>query len=324
MQRVTARAHANIALVKYWGKRDTTLNLPAVGSLSLTLEALSTTTTVAFCPDFERDRIVFEGEGATHTPRIVAFLDRVRRLAGLKMPAEVTTANNFPTGAGLASSASGFAALALAATRAAGLDLEGSALSRLAREGSGSAARSIFGGVVAMHAGDQDDGRDAVAEPVLSPGAWPLAVVIAVTAAGPKAVGSTAGMNRTRDTSPFYPAWVASHADDLDEARRAIAARDLTALGAVTEHSCFKMHGLMLSARPPLLYWNPLTVALVQKVATLRQEGLEAYCTIDAGPQVKVLCRADAAAEIEAILGAEPGVVRVLSSRLGPGAHVVP
>ncbi|HZL21268.1 MAG TPA: diphosphomevalonate decarboxylase [Polyangia bacterium] len=330
MTAATATAGTNIALVKYWGKRDEALNLPATGSLSLTLDRMGTRTRVAFDDgDGSSDRVTLDGAPADSQValRVSAFLDRVRARAGISAHATVVTANSVPTASGLASSASGFAALALAATRAAGLDLPPAQLSELARLGSGSAARSIFGGFVEMDRGTRADGADAVAHPLATAGdpTWDVRLVVAITAAGAKALGSTAAMKRTAQTSPFYPAWVAGVDGDLVAARAAIAGRDLPALGAVAERSALRMHASALAADPAILYWNPATVAAIARVRALREEPspIAAFFTIDAGPHVKVLCAAADADRVAAALTAVPGVLRTLVASPGPGARLV-
>jgi diphosphomevalonate decarboxylase len=317
-----ARAHSNIALIKYWGKRDTALNLPAVGSISVTLDALLTQTTVSFRDDLRRDELLLSGEAADAT-RVGAFLDIVRERAGIGAHALVESSNDFPTAAGLASSASGFAALAVAASAAAGLELDERELSVLARRGSGSAARSIFGGVVELHTGIRDDGADSFAEPVLSPDDWPLSIVVAITELGEKSVNSTAGMGESSLTSPFYPAWVETAETDLAAMRSAIAARDFDRVGELAEYSCLKLHALMLSTRPALLYWNAATVAAIHTVRELRDGGIPVYFTIDAGPQLKALCLPENAAQVADALGRVPGVRQTRTSALGPGAQLL-
>jgi diphosphomevalonate decarboxylase len=322
----TAIAGTNIALVKYWGKRDAALNLPATGSLSLTLKELGTRTTVRFgAHSGTEDRVRLNGQdpdAATRT-RIVAFLDLVRERAGIKALAEVVTENSVPTAAGLASSASGYAALALAASRAAGLALVPAQLSALARRGSGSAARSIFGGFVEMRPGVFSDGTDAVAVAVAEGESWPVRLVVAITAEGEKAIGSTAAMESTARTSPFYAAWIASVARDLQDARAAIAERDLPRLGAVAERNSIRMHATAMGADPPILYWNQATLSVMETVRALRASGLAVAFTIDAGPHVKVLCEPSAAADVEAALAATPGVLRTLITSPGRGARVL-
>ncbi|WP_198413833.1 diphosphomevalonate decarboxylase [Cryobacterium algoritolerans] len=321
-----ARAHSNIALVKYWGKRDETLNIPAVGSISITLDALSTGTRVTFDPGLDanlrQDEFWLNGQ-LTQAHRVSGLLDLVRERAGLTMRAVVTSTNDFPTGAGLASSASGFAALALAASAAAGLTLSTRELSMLARRGSGSAARSIFGGYVEMHTGTREDGRDAFAEPLLDAAAWPLCVVVAITDHAAKTVSSTHGMAGSRASSPFYPAWVDTGEQDLAEMRAAIVGRDFPRLGELAERSCLKLHALMLTSRPPLIYWNAGTVAAMHTVRELRDSGIPAYFTIDAGPQVKALCDPGDAAVVALALAETPGVLETRTSALGRGAHLV-
>ncbi len=325
MTSATAVAGTNIALVKYWGKRDEVLNLPATGSLSLTLDRLGTRTRVAFDGgDGAHDRVTLDGGPASEkvAARVTTFLDRVRARAGIAARATVVTDNSVPTASGLASSASGFAALALAATGAAGLALAPTELSVLARLGSGSAARSIFGGFVEMARGTHADGSDAAARPLDAGAGWNVRLVVAITAAGEKALGSTAAMRRTAETSPYYEAWVRGVDGDLAAARAAIAGRDLTALGNVAERSAMRMHASAMAADPPILYWNPATIAAMARVRALRAEGASAFFTIDAGPHVKVLCDAREAEPIAAALAETPGVLRTLIAAPGPGAHL--
>jgi diphosphomevalonate decarboxylase len=322
----TAVAGTNIALVKYWGKRDAALNLPAAGSLSLTLDGLGTRTTVRFSDALDADRLVLDGApaDAKATARVSTFLDRVRARAGLRARAEVTSDNGMPTASGLASSASGFAALAVAAARAAGLALSPAELSELARLGSGSAARSIFGGFAEMARGERADGRDAVAAPVPGGEAWAdVRLVVAVTSTGPKAVGSTEAMERTSRTSPYYAAWIASVAGDLAEARAAVTARELPRLGAVAERSALRMHASAMAAEPGILYWTPATLAALETVRALRARGTAAFFTIDAGPHVKVLCASGDAATVSEALLRTPGVLRTVVAAPGRGAHLV-
>lgn len=318
-------AHPNIALVKYWGKKAGPNNAPAVGSLSITLDTLQTRTCVAFVPDLAADTFLLNSEvvDALQYDRLTRFLDRIRHMAQTDVRAAVRSTNNFPTGAGLASSASGFAALALAASRAAGLALDDTSLSRLARTGSGSAARSVFGGYVELACGTAEDGHDAVATPLWPPDYWPLRVIVVITDSSKKTVGSTEGMLRTQKTSPSYSAWIEQQQDDLKSARRAIAQRDFQALAEVSEHSCLKMHALMGSATPPLCYFNAGTRAAIDKVRQLREAGRNVFFTIDAGPQLKAVCLPCDAAFVHDALSQTAGVQSVLHVGLGPGARCV-
>lgn len=316
-----ARAHSNIALAKYWGKRDVALNIPAVGSISVTLDALHTDTTVTFDPVFGEDEL-WLADRQQPAGRVSAVLDLVRELAGVDLRARVASTNNFPTGAGLASSASGFAALIVAACAAVGVEVTSRELSMLARRGSASAARSIFGGYVELHAGVSPDGEDSFAEPLLAAEDWPLSVVIAITDPQAKAVSSSTGMQATSASSPFYPAWVASSGEGLDRMRVAILARDFETVGELAEHSCLALHSLMFTTHPALIYWNAATVATIHTVRELRAAGLPVYFTIDAGPQVKALCRPEDAAAVAAALGGVAGVCETRTSSLGSAARV--
>lgn len=320
----TAIAHPNIALVKYWGKRDAALNLPAVGSISVTLRELITTTRVEFVADASVDTVTLnQRSDARTTARISKFLDLLRARAGVSTRAIVTSTNNFPTGAGVASSASGFAALALAGSRALGLNLSSTELSLFARQGSGSAARSIYGGFVEMLHGERSDGQDCVAVPLIDENSWPMHVVVGITSRAAKDIGSTDGMEATRQTSPYYDAWIKGAAADLAIARDAIRGRDFARLAQVSEHSCLKMHALMMSADPGLIYWNGATVAAFQTLRNLRKSGVAVFGTIDAGPQIKAICLPEASAIVSAALKQVSGVEEVLVSALGPGARLV-
>ncbi len=308
-----AVACSNIALVKYWGKRDAAENLPAAGSLSLTLAELRTRTSVIFDPALPADDLILAGVRQTGEPlaRVSRFLDLVRP-PGAR--ARVVTENSFPTASGLASSASAFAALAHAATRAAGLTLSPRDLSALARRGSGSAARSVFGGFVEMR-------TEGYAVPLLAPEAWDVRLVVAMVGGAPKDVASRTGMERTQATSPLYQGFIASVPGDVDEARAAVERRDLAALGEVAERSALTMHASALAARPGVVYWRGATVEALHVVRALRAAGTGAWATMDAGPHVKVLC---APADAEAVGGAladVPGVTRTLICRPGPGVH---
>ncbi len=321
--RARARARANIALVKYWGKSNVALNVPAVGSISITLADLWSDTEIEFGPAIKADSFSLNGaEEVSELRRVTACLDLLRREAGVDTRARVVSHNNFPTAAGLASSASGFAALVGAAASALGLEHSPEDLSVLARRGSGSAARSVFGGFVEMQVGEAADGQDSYAVPILAAEDWPLHVVIAVTQTAAKATSSTKGMRSSETTSPFYRAWVESAPADLDAARNAITSRDFETLGRVAEHSCLKLHALAMTSRPPILYWNPATLACIDAVRGLQHAGVPVFFTIDAGPQLKAVCLPEVTDRVAAELHDINGVVDVLVTGLGPGLEI--
>jgi len=324
VKEATAVAHPNIALIKYWGKADAAKNIPAVGSLSITLDGLTTTTRVRFDPGLGADRFSLGGRPAPEMEgRVTKCLDLLRQRTGVETRALVESDNDFPTAAGLASSASGFAALVVAANSALESGFSTADLADLARQASGSAARSLFGGFVEISLTRGDQGVLPRTEQVLEPSAWQLRVVVAVTDTAPKEVGSTEGMVHTERTSPYYSAWVGSSGADLAEARAAVERLDFEALADISELSCLKMHAVMLSARPGLVYWNGATVECIRRVRELRAEGIGVFFTVDAGPQFKAVCLPEARSRVVQELGAVPGVGRILESGLGNGARVV-
>lgn len=318
-----ARAHSNIAFAKYWGKRDGAGNYPAVPSLSVTLEGLETLTRVAFRRDLASDRLNLDGEDADGIPlaRVSILLDRVRAASGVALRAEVVSRNDFPTASGLASSASGFAALSLAAARAAGLEWDTQRISDLARRSSASAARSLFGGWVELAGGPEiTHGTEVLAAQPVAPALHaPWRVLVAVAGEAKKAIGSTDGMLKTARESPYYGAWL-ELAPPLHEAlKSALLARDLQRFGELAEESALAMHASAIAAG--VIYWSGVTIDLVAAVRQLRARGTLAFATMDAGPHVKVLVHESDAALAGTWLRAVPGVLRVLDARPGPGAR---
>ena len=322
--KATAKAHANIALVKYWGKRCLKYNLPSASSLSLTLDGLDTTTTVSFGHSSE-DMLRIDGVdlGPGALGKVLAVVDPVRAAAGITAPVCVESTNNFPTGAGLASSASGLAAVALAAVNAAQLDWPLQKISALARRGSGSASRSLYGGYVEWMRGEREDGEDSYAIPVADASHWDLRVVVAVVSAGKKPVGSTDGMMHTQRTSPYHQAFLDSVPGDISSAKEAISKRDLALLRQVTERSCLRMHADMQAADPPLVYLQPSSWEVISTVRRLQNDGVPAFFTADAGPNIKVFCEPDAVPTVREALMDLRVVQKLVVARPGAGATVV-
>ena len=313
-----AIAQPNIALIKYWGKRDTEQNLPAVGSISVTLRDLYTAMQVEFDDGLERDELTVNGAGDNSMlPRLSACLDRV---AGTdRAHACIFSDCNFPIAAGLASSASAFAAATVAAAAAAGKEFTIAELANLAGQASGSAARSILGGFVELS--NRDSGIEVTS--LRAAAEWPLNVVVAITETGPKAVGSTEAMEISRRTSPFYSSWVEQQEHDLETARSAIADRDFGKLAAIAEHNCLKMHSIMWASRPPMVYWNSATMRCLQAIRKLQGAGIDVFFTIDAGPQVKAVCLPEHAVKVAAALSATDGVVDVMTTAIGEAARLM-
>lgn len=315
-----ARAYTNIALIKYWGKKDEELILPMNNSLSLTLDAFYTETTVSFDPALQADTFLLDGQlqNTAATAKISRFLDLLRELAGTKLRAAVTSENFVPTAAGLASSASGLAALAAAGNAALQLGLDDSQLSRLARRGSGSACRSIFGGFVEWEQGTDD--LTSLAHPLVANGFEnDLAMLFVLINDKQKDVSSRDGMRRTVATSAFYPGWLASLPEDLAAIKQAIATQDFTALGRITEANGLKMHATTLAAVPPFTYWSPQSLMAMDLVRQLRATGTECYFTMDAGPNVKVLCRRQDEAAVQQAFSNSFSSDRLILAHAGPG-----
>jgi diphosphomevalonate decarboxylase len=309
---VTAVAHPNIALIKYWGKQALPGNIPATPSVSITLDSLTSTTTVQAS---EADQIILNGHVAEDA-KISGCLEMLRADFDIA-PVAIESENNFPTAAGLASSASGFAALITALDAFSNLGLSTEQRTVYARKASGSAARSIFGGFASL------GGPEWVGKPVLDRDEWPLKVVIAITDEKKKSVSSSLGMKTSEQTSPYYDAWVHSTAEDYTAALEAIARRDFEHLAALSESSCLKMHGVMQSSQPAMIYWRPATLSCIHAVRELREGGMPVFFTIDAGPQVKAVCLPEAVDEVAAALGAIPGVLATHTVGLGKGARLL-
>jgi diphosphomevalonate decarboxylase len=319
----SARACANIALAKYWGKADVKRNVPAVPSVSLTLDQLVTETRVQFDRSLCADLVRLDGRRATETEadRVIAMLNRVRRQARLRVKARVSSHNHFPTAAGLASSASGFAALAAAASAAAGIGFNARRLSALARASSASAARSIYGGFVELPAGSRGD-VELAARQVAPPEHWNLRLVVALTEPGQKKVGSTEGMERSRKTSPYYQAWLEQAPKWSRKIKRAIKERELDTLGAAMEQSTLAFHCCAITSDPPIIYWAPATLAALATVRGLRERGVSVWATMDAGPHVKALCAASDASRVRQALDRTEGVTRSWVAKPGPDVEV--
>lgn len=323
----TAIAPANIAFIKYWGMRDATHTLPYNGSISMNLDTCLTTTTVEFDPTLNEDEVTLtlyqqSPQRATGRARerVVAHLDRLRGLAGVATRARVTSTNTFPADAGIASSAAAFAALTLATTAALGFQVDQHTLSRLARlSGSGSACRSIPTGYVEWYNGDD---QTSFAETIVPPEHWDLADVVAVVDMRAKKIGS-AENHHLVTTSPYFTVRLSEVEARLTQARDAIVRSDLTLLGTIMESDAVSMHVVCMTQTPPSFYWNAGTMAVIHAVQAWREQGLEAYFTIDAGPNVHVICASADRDIVQSQLQALPEVQFTLLNRVGPGARLV-
>ena len=295
-QTLRCAASPSLALVKYWGKADGGINLPATTSIAVTVSHLETVSHISLsglrADDEATDEVTIEGERQPAS-RFALFFDAVREALREDRYFRVESVNTFPTGAGLASSSSGFAALAKGCTMVAGRQLGGTELSMLARIGSGSAARAVFGGFTRFAAGAPS------AEQIADENHWPeLRVVIAVVQRGSKPISSRDAMIRSRDTSPYYADWVAGAERLAEQAETAVLNRDLDSLGRTMRQSYLRMFSTMFTAEPPVIFWFPESVAIIRACEQLRADGIPAWETMDAGPQVKVLTTAEHTARI--------------------------
>lgn len=295
-----ARAHTNIALIKYWGKRDEKLFLPTSTSLSLTLDALYTDTRVAFDPDIATDELWLSGikQDEESTAKITRVANLFRDRYGAPTDSariRVDSINHVPTAAGLASSASGFAALAWALRDLFEKNyphvrqMTDRELSTFARRGSGSATRSIYGGFVEWAYGTNSEDSCAVS---LDDANWDVAMILAAISTSRKKVSSTYGMKHTAATSSFYGMWREASEKDLEIVREGIAQRDIDKVGSAMEANCMKFHATMFAANPPFTYLTSKSFEVIEFVQSLREAGISAYFTMDAGPNIKILCRA--------------------------------
>jgi len=322
MTTATAQALANIAFIKYWGNRDNTLRLPLNGSISMNLDELYTRTTVSFQPSLPFDELIINGHEVRGAglERISYMLDIIRGMADIYELAEVISENNFPSGVGIASSASAFAALALAGSKAAGLSLSEPELSRLARRGSGSASRSIPGGFVEWQTGISDE--DSFAFSIADPAHWNLVDCVAIVSASHKKTGSTEG-HGIAATSPLQAARVADAPRRLEICRKAILERDFNTFVSIVELDSDLMHAVMMTSTPALHYWKPASLEVMNCVRQWRMEGIPVCYTVDAGPNVHVICLETEAHVIDRRLREIAGVENVLVARAGGPATII-
>lgn len=319
IKRVTARAYANIALVKYWGKQPGTLNAPATPSISLTLEKLKTETVIEKVKSGD-DRFFINGKAADHnsSKRLKAYLDFWRHNRLIDGRFVISSTNNFPTKSGLASSSSGYAALAkglsVIACRKIGLDR----LTKLARIGSGSAARSVCGGLAAL-----PNTKNPAARVLLMANQIPWGMVIVEVESSEKEISSREGMQLCRKSSPYFKDWIKQAEQDYRAMLKAIKRMDFQSIGQITENNALAMHACMIATRPSLLFWHPATVEILHAVRSWRQKGLQAYATIDAGPHIVVLGQKADLANIQRRAKKIPGVKSVIKSNPAGEASII-
>lgn len=325
--RATFQATPNIALIKYWGKRDDDLILPTGSSVSITLdENLTTRTTVSFSETYTEDELWINNHKVdlnnAEAKERLKQLDVIRKKAGVKLRAKIASINCFPTSAGFASSAAGLAALACAASKAIGLNLNPSELSILARMGSGSASRSVIGGFVKWERGEKPDGSDSTAVEIASSNHWPeIRDVMAVVDAGKKKVSSRSGMKQTIQTSKLYQERLRHWETNCKEMERAILSKDFAKLAELTIRDSNNMHATMLDTYPPIFYMNDHSREIVYALNELNEKKgkLIAGYTFDAGPNAHVITTAEHEQTVREALQKVKGVKEILVSGVGSG-----
>lgn len=325
MLKATVRAGSNIAFIKYWGVSDAALHIPLSNSISMTLADAFTTTTVEWHPKSElsQDEITLDGVrlDSSAAQRLTRHLDHLRRLAQTDDRARVMSKNNFPMASGIASSASGFTALTVAGAASLGLRLDATQLSAIARLGSGSASRSLFGGFVEWEMGH--DHESSVAHQLYPTEHWELYDIVAVLSSQPKKTSSAHG-HTLAQSSPLCQARIDRMESALAEVREAITKRDINQLGPVIEEDALMMHAVMMTGTPALFYWQPSTLAVIQAVRQWREEeGMAVYFTIDAGPNLHLICEGGEVASVTERLQAMDEVERIIVSRPGNAPEIL-
>ena len=307
------RTSPNIALIKYWGKRNTIKNLPAVDSISITLDNLWTEMNVMFSSDLSNDELFINEKRQNNISRVKNCIDSI--LGEQRDYASIMSRCNFPISAGLASSSSSFSALVVAINSLMKKKWNTQLLANQAGSVSGSAARSILGGIVKLN----NEPEKIRITQLLSPNDWPLRVVIAITDKKEKAISSSKAMKLSADTSPFYSSWVEDQNDDIKEANSFISKKDFEGLASISEHNCMKMHSIMWTTRPSIVYWNSTTIDCMHAIRDLQRNGESVFFTIDAGPQIKAICLPENEEKIAKKLNEIKGVQSIMTSGLGSG-----
>ncbi len=318
--KASAKAPSNIAFIKYWGKKDPKINLPENGSLAVCLDGMGTVTTVDFSDQYEADSVVIDGQTENiELGRVQKHIDLIREMAQINTSVKVISQNSFPHSSGLASSASGFAALSMAGAKAAGLDLDQKQLSILARHGSGSAARSVPDGFVEWYQGKDD--QSSYAYSMFPPDYWDLAAVAVLVTKQKKDVSTTTGHSLT-SSSPFYQTRLAGIPNRIEQMKQAIKERDIEKFGQILEEEVLSFTAVNLTLNPYVLYLEPATIQVMKLCQKLRDEGLQAYFTFDAGPQPVVYCLGKDVAEIAKRLGQTEGVIQTIVNHPTVGTHL--
>jgi diphosphomevalonate decarboxylase len=317
----TAIAPSNIAFIKYWGrKKDESLRLPANGSISMNLSNLLTTTTVEFSHNFKEDEIIFNGKKETAPDnRTIKHVDRIRSIAKIKTKAKIVTENNFPTGTGLSSSASGFAALTVAVSSAAGLNLSEKNLSILARLGSGSACRSIPSGFVEWLDGDTSESSYSLS--LYPPGYWDISDVVVITSTQKKDIPSSTG-HTIANSSVFFETRQKNIKQKIIDCKQYLKEKNFQKLGKLAEAEALELHAIYLTSNPSLIYLLPSTLRVMHAVKKWREEGLEVFFTLNTGQDIHLLCEKKNAERVSKLASSVEGVQKTIINKSSKGTYL--
>ena len=318
MSEVTAIAHPNFALIKYWGKADSIQNIPAMSSISLTVDTLASTTQISQQPEVQENIWELNGERQSDLGQILPTLDYLSEVGEVKEPCLIQSDNNFPTAAGLASSASGVASIVVAYNQFFDLGLTNKQMTKAEMLGSGSAPRSLLSGLVLLDTENQFE-----CQTLAEPNQWPLSVVVCITDDKRKAVSSREGMEISRKTSTLYKSWLKVNASHIEQAKKAINERNLRALGQVAEENYKQMHEVMRTSSPSINYMTNKTIDCINAVEGIRSSGFDLFHTVDAGPQVKIICKTEDSGLIQKRISSLPSVRQTLIANIGYGARVI-
>jgi diphosphomevalonate decarboxylase len=318
LSEVTAIAHPNFALIKYWGKTNSIHNIPAMSSISLTVDTLASTTKISQQPQMQENVWELNGERQPDLGQLLPTLDYLSKVGEIREPCLIQSDNNFPTAAGLASSASGVASIVVAYNRLFDLGLTNKQMAKAAMLGSGSAPRSLLPGIVLLDIENQFDCRT-----LAEPNQWPLSVIVCITDDQRKTMSSREGMEISRKTSPLYESWLKVNASHIKRAKKAINERNLRALGLVAEENCKQMHEVMRTSNPSINYMTNKTIDCINAIESIRNSGFDLFYTVDAGPQVKIICKTEDNGLIQERVSSLPSVRQTLIANIGYGARVI-
>lgn len=313
--KASAIAPSNIAFIKYWGKKDEELKIPENGSISMNLSNLITTTTIEFDPKYKKDLITINNKSNEQEEnRIIKHLNLIRKKANINLKAKVVSINNFPDGTGLSSSASGFAALTVAGAKASGLNLQENELSILARQGSGSACRSIPDGFV--------EWVGEGAKSLYPPGYWNVVDVVAIISEDKKDISSTDGQKNAQ-TSPFLKTRLENIDKKISRLKKSLENKNFIEFGQIVEGEALELHAIMLTSTPSLIYWQPETIMMMKLIKKLRDEGLEVYFTVNTGQDIHLIVEEKNTVKLVKKLQTLKEVKKIIINQSAIGARLI-